>query len=546
MIEESKDAKKILSTEEIINAHKRAIKLVSVNWKGNLLEIPVFYGFKAAVSYEKAYEETKDYRKSFCIMILKMIDSNKNYVYKEDEFPVLELSDVDNLSDDDLINLGNEVINSSVILKKIKLEKSIEGDDFFEVFYEIHKAETKQYSEQIKKSLQKLELGYKKQFSTFIEATKKMTGITEAIKPVKVNAIEAYQNIVGNSALVETIAIASNIENSIGTHINIINPINESVSKSIYQMQSSLVSISSMVNPVIQNIYSSIDRISDILLPINMDHLQRIIETQESVKMSLNINFQNNIKIFTEGIRGILGNELAGFKINELQQNLINNITPFLLSTQKILIARKNINNNLTNRAKTMFQYKWWLIDSLPMNIINHIYENRDDLTQQDVDNIICDYYKNNEYRELERILKLWSELPYYATRIKQIKEALYAHKLGLYSLSIPVWGFMIEGVMRDFMCDNYGLTYFRFSSLYDEFKEKVKELNKFILEYAFNCIDLFYIDFNPTEPDKVDDFSRHKMFHGQAINYDSEVSSLKLILYLDELFQIESYLRTA
>ena len=58
------------------------------------------------------------------------------------------------------------------------------------------------------------------------------------------------------------------------------------MSKSIYQMQSSLASISSMVNPAIQNIYSSIDSISDILLPINMDYLQRIIETQESVKRS--------------------------------------------------------------------------------------------------------------------------------------------------------------------------------------------------------------------------------------------------------------------
>ncbi|NMB97456.1 MAG: hypothetical protein GYA02_12745 [Clostridiaceae bacterium] len=546
MIEESKDTNKTLSTEEIIKAHKRAIKLVSVNWKGNQLEIPVFYSFKAAITYERAYEETKDYRKSFCIMILKMIDSNKSFVYKEDEFPILELSDIDKLSNDDLIKIGNEVINSSEDLKKIKSEKSIKGDNFFEIFYAIHKTETEQYSEQIKKSLQKLELGYKKQFSTFLEATKKMTGIIETIKPVKVNAIEAYQNIVGNSALVETIAIASNIENSIGTHINIINPINESVSKSIYQMQSSLASISSMVNPAIQNVYSSIDSISDILLPINMDYLQRIIETQESVKRSLNINFQNNIKIFTEGIKGILGPELAGFKINELQQNLINNITPFILSAQKTLIARKNINNNLTNRAKIMFRYEWWLIDSLPISIINYIYDNGDDLTKQDVDDIICEYYKNNEYSGLERILKSWNELPYYATRRKQIRDAFYAHKLGLYSLSIPVLGMMLEGVIRDFMSDTYSLTHYKFSPLYNGFKKKAKELDEFILKYTFNCIDLFYIRYNPQNPDEVDDFSRHKMFHGQAINYDSEVNSLKLILYLDELFQIESYLRTA
>ena len=56
------------------------------------------------------------------------------------------------------------------------------------------------------------------------------------------------------------------------------------------------------------------------------------------------------------------------------------------------------------------------------ISIINYIYDNGDDLTKQDVDDIICEYYKNNEYSGLERILKSWNELPYYATRRKQIR----------------------------------------------------------------------------------------------------------------------------
>lgn len=54
-----------------------------------------------------------------------------------------------------------------------------------------------------------------------------------------------------------------------------------------------------------------------------------------------------------------------------------------------------------------------------------------------------------------------------------------------------------------------------------------------------------FYVRFNPEEPDEVQDFSRHKIFHGQALNYDNEINSLKLILYLDELFYMISSLKS-
>lgn len=64
-------------------------------------------------------------------------------------------------------------------------------------------------------------------------------------------------------------------------------------------------------------------------------------------------------------------------------------------------------------------------------------------------------------------------------------------------------------------------------------------------MQSIITCIDSFYIRFNPAEPDEVQDFSRHKIFHGQALNYDNEINSLKLILYLDELFYMMSSLKT-
>ena len=44
-----------------------------------------------------------------------------------------------------------------------------------------------------------------------------------------------------------------------------------------------------------------------------------------------------------------------------------------------------------------------------------------------------------------------------------------------MYSLSVPVWALMIEGIIRDFMRKNYDVTAFKFGILYDNFKEKAK-----------------------------------------------------------------------
>ena len=86
---ESGDIKKIANVEDIIKVHKRAIRLVPVNWNDRVLKIPVYYSMNAAIAYEKAIEETESYRKSFCTMALKIINNNKKVIYQGDDFPIL-------------------------------------------------------------------------------------------------------------------------------------------------------------------------------------------------------------------------------------------------------------------------------------------------------------------------------------------------------------------------------------------------------------------------------------------------------------------------
>lgn len=546
---EPKDIKEITNFGDIIDAHKRVIKLVPVNWKDRELKIPVYYSMDAASTYEKAFEETKNYRKSFCKMVLRIIRNSRNVVYQEGEFPTLQLDDIESLSDNDLKKIGEEIIDSSDYLKRFDEEVTEEADDFFKKFYLIHKKETEKYREHMKKIAERMKpkLDFADNYKNLlpgIELASKISRITQTVRLPLVDTA-MYQNIINNPALMELAATASKMGSTIDTYMKVINPMHNNISN-VLKMQSAIASSSAIIAAV-QNFYSEINAIRDILQPNNMEYIRRALESQESLRRALNNNLQSHIQILGAELNNILNftyNDKL-FNFVNVQQSIINNIKPFLLNIQTVLISRANIKESLKKKAKTMLQFGWWFIGSLPIEQINYIHRNRETLLQEDVDKMICDYYKTSDYKELEGIIREWDELEYFCKWGSKIDDAFYAHKSGKYSLSVPVWAFMLEGIIRDFLRDAYGISEKRFSFLYNNFKEKAKELDNFIVNYAFNCIDSFYVRFNPEEPDEVQDFSRHKIFHGQALNYDNEINSLKLILYLDELFYMISSLKS-
>lgn len=548
MEKESKDTKKITNVENIIEAHKRAIRLVPVNWKGRELKIPIYYSMNAANTYEKAFEKTKNYRKSFCTMALEIINNNKKVIYQEDDFPILNLEDIEGLSDNDLQKVGEEIINGSDYLKGFAEEVSEEADDFFKKFYLIHKKEIEKYGEHTKEIVGHLKpkLGFADYYKNLLPGME--LTLTSKINTIRYPLIDMgiYQNTIGNSAFMELAATASKMENMIGTYMEVINPMQRNISESIIKAQYALAPTMGIVNETIKNYYSEINTIRDILQPINMEYVKTTLESQEALRNAMNNGIQSNIQVFGAELNKILNftyNDKS-FNFVNVQQDIIDKMRPFLLEAQQILFARKNISDNLNKKAKTMHEFGWWFINSLPIEIINYIYKNKETLKQEDVDKIISNYYESDECKELEEIINGWNELDYFSKWENKVRDAFHAHKLGMYSLSVPVWALMMEGIIRDFMRGNYGITAFKFSTLYDNFKEKANELDRFIVSYAFNCIDSFYIRFNPENPDGACDFSRNKIFHGQAINYDTEINSLKLMLYLDELFYIELSLK--
>ena len=214
---EPKDMKEITNLGDITEAYKRAIKLVSVNWQGReLLKIPVYYSMDASSTYEKAFKDTKNYRKSFCTMVLRIIRNNRNVIYQEGEFPALNLDDIEGLYDNDLKKIGEEIIHSSDYLKRFEEEVSEEADDFFIKFYLIHKKEAEEYREQMKKIAEQMKskldfLDNYKNLLPSIELASRISRITETVRYPSIDAA-MYQNIINNPALIELAATASKMQ----------------------------------------------------------------------------------------------------------------------------------------------------------------------------------------------------------------------------------------------------------------------------------------------------------------------------------------------
>jgi len=492
MKKETRDINQKTNLDDITKAFKKAIKFVPVNWKGRELEIPVHYGMNAVIAYDQAFKETKNYRKSFCAMVLEMVNNNQKKIYNEGEFPILHMNDIEGLSDYDLIKIGEEIINSSDYLKRFE-EAYKEADDFFKKFYLIHKKEIEVFTKQMKKIAKQM---------------------------------DRYEKLLQNIELASKIGM---------------------ITENIIKMQSVIAPYVTMTNTALQNFYSEINAIKDILQPNILEYARKALENQELLKKAININLQSQIQILGAKLNDILNftyNDKL-FNFIDIRQSIINNMKPFLLDIQTVLILKENIEKSLKDKAKTMFQFGWCYISSLPQEIINYIHINKESLLQEDVDKMVCDHYKASDYKELESMIKQWYELKYFYKWRNKIDDAFWAHKLGKYSLSIPLWAILPEGIIRDFMRDVYNVSAYGFGRLYENFKEKVQDLDYFIIDYVFLWIDLFYNDFHPEKPEKVQDFNRHKILHGLALNYDNEINSLKLILYLDELFHMISSLKS-
>ena len=186
---------------------------------------------------------------------------------------------------------------------------------------------------------------------------------------------------------------------------------------------------------------------------------------------------------------------------------------------------------------------------------------------RRELDEAILAYFRRDNYAELSEMVGGWREQ--FGDRHKPFEEAVFAHKEGLYRLSIPALATQVEGVLRDLtreygrgsggirrFNEAFGFDYKpanpppppdfegelrRFAALpaHERYEEGEELRRRFVLlriNELYNYGDL-------SDPEFSSSVRRHAILHGVFTNY-GELESLRLFFLLELLHNAVSEYR--
>lgn len=525
-------------------SYKDSISMVPVSINGELIELPVTYSSVAAENYRKTFEETKDFKRSFCTMLMSIITSNWGLIYEEADLNI-ELQDIMNASYEDLNKVYHTIINSSEYLIKFDKELDPQIADFYERFFNLNKREHETYVKPAVNNLVKSMSGISdimgKSTSSFYKVMSPRISQFQNIQNVQniLNSIGPKWNLVpGFKMSAINYSVPSiNFEHS-ESFLKVISAMTRNFDSLGKQIRSTFAGIN-FVNPELSKIAASLNSIKDIYNPNIIKSVQNEMALNAKIKDFMN-PYQ---KVFEDSLRSLtrfeFNNKIIAF--SGLEKSLIRNIDPFIFDIGTLLYENLNLERYLNEIAKILHKHGWWYISALPKDLLEKIHEDQDKLSKEEVNNMICECLEKNNFENLDAMVNDWFSLDIFDERKKIIITAIKAHKQRDYILVVPVLTPMIEGIIKDFMLKRYGIFDSNFKTLKTQFFKKYEQIESFIANYSIACINSLYTTFDWNNPGKTSDLNRHKLAHGYNIDCDNKVDSLRVILYLNEIFEMIS-----
>lgn len=178
-------------------------------------------------------------------------------------------------------------------------------------------------------------------------------------------------------------------------------------------IQKTMDSFKSIIEPIqMYKIDHLISPINDLITP--MDHFINPIKIDFS-----NIHFNEKWKesfAFAESIQrasSIFHNQLTGvisefdYISNELNSIISNALQPTFDMLATINTGLDYVDLHYKERHETMRRFGWWYLSDLDEELLEKIYLNQDNMTIEDVDQLICNYYRNDKCNKLKKWLRV-------------------------------------------------------------------------------------------------------------------------------------------
>jgi hypothetical protein len=263
------------------------------------------------------------------------------------------------------------------------------------------------------------------------------------------------------------------------------------------------------------------------------------------IKMALAQRPQVDFKI--SSLMSTLANQVSYVNNSALKQfrDSIENVTKqFELIDYSLLTYNRRWNE----KHDILIKFGWFYLFELPENILNTIYEQRETISQSEVDEIIVNYFRENRCENLKCIVIKWNENIIFERRSRVFHEAIVNHSRKYYNSSTTLLALHTEGIITDFARLSLGTPRFKVKKAIEDISEIVNSIPVSQISSAewnvFNVVldkilETFVEQFDKANPDKTSNSCRHKIAHGHAIDTETEVNSLKQFLYLNELFRL-------
>ena len=193
---------------------------------------------------------------------------------------------------------------------------------------------------------------------------------------------------------------------------------------------------------------------------------------------------------------------------------------------------------------RTLRRYHWWPVPGLPSEFYLGILDLVEQGQTRRVNRYICDWFRWNRCRRLGRMVRRWDSNEYFRRRRPIYAQALVAHRRGWYNLTVPALIPLVEGVARDYLQEEHGITERGGMVAVQEALDRSIPANVFREELR-QALIRFLTSSTFADTDKVlpsgYELNRHGVAHSRHLRYGTEANSLRCFLLLETLYQFIS-----
>jgi len=177
----------------------------------------------------------------------------------------------------------------------------------------------------------------------------------------------------------------------------------------------------------------------------------------------------------------------------------------------------------------------WYLTSALTAEIKDEIYQRREELTTDEIDKIITDFFRSNNCEELREMILSWNEIPLFESRKEKFRQAVGSHWMTWYDASTALLIPQFDGIALDFM----GGKKTGVSLLEKMEQEVIDELSLSELPYRY-FIPVQYAHTALIKMNRKDTgFNRHGVLHGTDTVSKTEKESLLLFFFMNDWYNL-------